>query len=399
VLNSKYDVIIAGAGPAGTSAAIHLAMANFSVLLVEQKEFPRHKLCGEFISPECQSHFTRLGVAKEIVAALPTSIEETIFYSRRGQHVSVPSRWFGGEVALGLSRSVMDNVLLTRAGSCGVQVLERATVSDLLKGDERVEGVRVKQDGVESEYRSTITLDATGRGRALARRVQTDNSARKKPRLIAFKTHLKNTRVAAGACEIYFYPGGYGGLSTVDGEVSNLCFIVGADDVKRCHSDPNRVMREVLMLNPRAAQTLENSDLSTSWLSASWESFGRRSPNPAVGLLSIGDSAAFIDPFTGSGMLMALQSGELAASTIVRSGNKSLSAINLEDLGNEYQRLYRQTFGARLRLCSLLRTFAFSPGIVQGAIMFLGGRERLLNLLARATRAGGAEKLTSPRVG
>jgi flavin-dependent dehydrogenase len=98
-------------------------------------------------------------------------------------------------------------------------------------------------------------------------------------------------------------------------------------------------------------------------------------------------------------MLMALQSGELAASTIVRSGNKSISGINLEDLGNEYQRLYRQTFGARLRLCSLLRTFAFSPGIVQGAIMFLGGRERLLNLLARATRAGGAEKLTSPRVG
>ena len=50
---SQYDVIIAGAGPAGSSAAIRLAAGGLNVLLVEQKKFPRPKLCGEFISPEC----------------------------------------------------------------------------------------------------------------------------------------------------------------------------------------------------------------------------------------------------------------------------------------------------------------------------------------------------------
>ncbi len=62
--NNDYDVIIAGGGPAGASAAIHLARGGVRVLLVEQKKFPRAKLCGEFISPECQAHFEKLGVAR-----------------------------------------------------------------------------------------------------------------------------------------------------------------------------------------------------------------------------------------------------------------------------------------------------------------------------------------------
>jgi flavin-dependent dehydrogenase len=59
---AQYDVIITGAGPAGSSAAIRLAQARINVLLVEQKKFPRAKLCGEFMSPECLSHFAELNV-------------------------------------------------------------------------------------------------------------------------------------------------------------------------------------------------------------------------------------------------------------------------------------------------------------------------------------------------
>src|SRR5258708_39425551 len=78
-----YDVIIAGAGPAGSSAAIHLAQAGLSVLLVEQKGFPRAKVCGEFISPECQAHFQKLGVTDEMMSSDPALISETVFYSRK----------------------------------------------------------------------------------------------------------------------------------------------------------------------------------------------------------------------------------------------------------------------------------------------------------------------------
>ena len=70
-----YDVIIAGGGPAGSSAAIHLATGGARVLLLEQKKFPRAKLCGEFISPECTPHFERLGVAEKMLAAGPALLE------------------------------------------------------------------------------------------------------------------------------------------------------------------------------------------------------------------------------------------------------------------------------------------------------------------------------------
>src|ERR1041385_1504731 len=140
-MDHTFDVIIAGAGPAGTSAAIHLAQHDLRVLLVEQKKFPRAKLCGEFISPECQKHFETLGVADAIATSAPSALTETVFYSTRGHHVSVPSSWFGGTSALGLSRAVMDDVLLRRAQACGVNVIEGATITDLIQTGKNVCGV------------------------------------------------------------------------------------------------------------------------------------------------------------------------------------------------------------------------------------------------------------------
>src|SRR5437867_2896436 len=111
--SNSYDVVIAGGGPAGTSAAIHLASRGARVLLLEEKKFPRAKLCGEFISPECLAHFKRLGVMEEMRAAGGVSLSETLFYSQRGKSVAVPSEWFkSGASALGLSRSEMDHRLL-----------------------------------------------------------------------------------------------------------------------------------------------------------------------------------------------------------------------------------------------------------------------------------------------
>src|SRR5438309_3777799 len=146
--SSHYDVIIAGGGPAGSSAAIHLATRGARVLLVEQKKFPRAKLCGEFISPECALHFERLGVVNQILSARPARLTETIFYSRQGKSVDVPSAWLSASgIALGLSRAEMDERLLRRAGDVGAHVLEDAQVSNLLLDDRAVNGVVVKQGG------------------------------------------------------------------------------------------------------------------------------------------------------------------------------------------------------------------------------------------------------------
>jgi len=378
--SDNFDVIIAGAGPAGSSAAIHLGRRGLRVLLVEQKKFPRPKLCGEFISPECRQHFEKLGVADAMSGAGPSTISETVFYSARGHHVSIPSRWFGGPAAFGLSRAVMDDVLLRRAQECGVSVIEGASISEPLITQSTVAGVKLKFNGSDREYRAPLTIDATGRARILTRKL---TQRRSKPKLIAFKVHLRNTRVAPNVCEIYFYPDGYGGLSTIEGDVSNLCFIISAEQVKLHHSDPETVMRETVMKNERAAYTLQKATPESEWLSASWESFGRQRPSPAKGLLAIGDSAAFIDPFTGSGMLMAFESGELASDVIIRHQNNLTS----EALGHEYTAVYTRKFDSRLRICGLLRRAAFKPRLAGLGIALFGASEQLRSKIARATRS------------
>src|SRR5690242_16021805 len=152
---STYDVIIAGGGPAGSSVAIFLAMRGARVLLVEQKKFPRAKLCGEFISPECGDLFERLGVAEQMFAARPATLTETVFYSRTGKSARVPSAWFGSAGgALGLSRAEMDERLLRRASDAGVEVLENANATNLLFEDDDVCGITVKHNGAEKSFRS-----------------------------------------------------------------------------------------------------------------------------------------------------------------------------------------------------------------------------------------------------
>ncbi len=375
----NYDAIIAGGGPAGASAAIHLARGGLRVLLIEQKRFPRAKLCGEFISPECQTHFEKLGVSGAMVGAGPALLDETVFYSSKGHHVAVPSKWFGGRAAFGLSRAVMDEVLLRAAQDNGVVVYEGASITEPLLDGKRVAGVRVKIDGTHHDFRASITIDATGRARILSRKIAQGNSQR--PSLVAFKAHFRKTKVTPGACEIYFYPGGYGGLSTVEAGISNLCFIIAAEHVKRCNSDPQVVLRECVMKNRRAAQTLETAEVCSDWLSASWERFGRQRPSPAPGLLAIGDSAAFIDPFTGSGMLMALESGELVAQTMLHHQNNSLASLEAAYTAN-----YRRAFESRLRICGLLRRAAFSPRLAELGIALCGANEGFRNRLARSTR-------------
>jgi len=388
---NSYEVIIAGAGPAGSSTAIHLARHGVNVLLLEQKKFPRDKLCGEFISPECGDHFRKLGVEKEMNTSQPATLNATVFYSSTGRQITVPTEWFtNASPALGLSRSQMDHNLLSKARSLGVTVLEEASIAEIIGDEERVRGVRVRIDGDLENYHAPITIDATGRARALIRKINglTPNSSHQaRPKLVAFKVHLENARAADGACEIYSYRGGYGGLSKIENGLSNLCFIAAARDVRRCESNPEVVLERIIMKNPRAAYALECARPRSEWLSVALEGFGRRNPVPLCGLLAVGDSAAFIDPFTGSGILMALESGELAATTILSHLPKLNNSHSLTLLGRDYSDAYIQIFERRLRISGFLRLSAFVPFADEAAILLFSLNDRLRRKLARATRS------------
>ncbi|HKZ01545.1 MAG TPA: NAD(P)/FAD-dependent oxidoreductase, partial [Pyrinomonadaceae bacterium] len=286
------------------------------------------------------------------------------------------------------SRARMDDILLQRAREVGVTVLEETQVVAPLFEGNRVCGARIKSGTEAAEYQAGIIIDATGRARALARRVQRvlKPDTRSRPTLLAFKAHLRNADVSKQTCEIYFYPGGYGGISSIEDDLSNLCFIAPAKDVRLCGSDPEKVIREVVWKNSRAAKTLAPARVESPWLGVSLEGFGRRDAVPAEGLLVAGDAAAFIDPFTGSGILMALEAGKLVAETILDHLPGLMSDDDFKSLEDHYRAAYAGTFNTRLRVCALLRTAAFVPGLAGAAILFFSANERLRKRLAISTR-------------
>jgi menaquinone-9 beta-reductase len=378
--SEKFDVMIVGAGPAGSSLAIRLATAGFRVAIAEQKKFPRHKLCGEFISPECLTHFSEIGVSENIAAANGASLRETVFYSLAGRSVSIRSDVFGsGAVAVGLSRSEMDEILLDRARYAGVVVFEETTAIGLIFDGTRTVGIELRDQGMQKrEVFSPILVDATGRSRMLVKKIHPPEH--QKPTLTAFKTHLAGAKPKDGVCEIYSYPAGYGGLNSV-GELTNICFIASAGSVKELGNDPNALMRQLVMQNPRASETLAEAEAVEPWLAVAIERFGTVEPAPLDGVLAIGDAASFIDPFTGSGMLMALESSRLAAGVIQKWPGEPAS------LRREYLRAYTEKFSTRLRYSNLLRYASRSTHIAEIAVATLNASSYLRTQVARATRS------------
>ena len=379
ILNPKSQILIVGAGPAGTSAAIRLKQKGFQVKLIEREKFPRHKLCGEFISPECFVHFKQLGVLDEMLSQNGERISETIFYAQNGKSVNVPSEWFSqNETALGLSRAEMDFQLLQRAKQVGVEVLEETQVVGLLTENGEIRGVKTKTD----EISANLTIDATGRARVLGKLAekQIQNPKSKiQNRLVGFKAHLKNVEMEKGRCEIYFFRGGYGGLNYVENGIGNHCFLIKAEIVKEFGGDVEKILREVIFQNVRAKETMQNAEPVFDWLAVSVDSFGVKDLNPAPNLLAIGDAGAFIDPFTGSGMLMAMESGEILTKAIE-------SNLSAEKIARIYKNSHREKFQKRLRICNLMRRAAFAPNLAKYIISALSLGEKPRELLARATR-------------
>jgi menaquinone-9 beta-reductase len=395
--NPESKIAIVGAGPAGASSAIRLAKKDFRVILIERERFPRPKLCGEFISPECFRHFRELGVFNEMLAAGGGQIVKTVFYSPNGKSIAVPSEWFNKNEsgALSLSRAEMDFRLLERARKIGVEVLEESPVVGLSSQLNKIKSIKLRmRNGDAKEIFADLFIDATGRARVLGKlaerefhhrnaETQRDKIPNPKPqisnRLVGFKAHLENARTESGACEIYFFRGGYGGLSFVENGLANFCFLIRAETVKEYSGDVRKIIKEVVFQNEQARNALKRAAPVHDWLAVTVDGFGAKELNPAKNLFAVGDAGAFIDPFTGSGMLTAFESAELLASAMAEN-------TVAEKIAAQYKSAHARKFRRRLFVCSVMRRAAFAPRLAENLISVLSLSDAPRKLLARATR-------------
>jgi len=383
---SDLPIVISGAGPAGSSLAIRLREQNLPVVLIERYKFPRQKLCGEFISPECLAHFAELGVRDEMLAAGGDRVFETRFFEPGGRSVNVPTNWFGaGDFALSLSRARMDEILLDAARRCGADVFEETSVTGLIVESETVRGVRIRRsDGTTAEIRASITVDATGRARVLTKLADkhAGKTSEQRRQFVGFKAHLTGVDLPVGVCEIYAFEGGYAGLSFVEGDEANLCFLARSS-LLGDGGNADAIVDDLRRQNMRARDTLKNAQKVHDWLAVSVPAFGIEKQPAIRGLYTVGDSAAFIDPFTGSGMLMAIESAALLSECISETG------VENEKLSRLYPARYRERFGRRLRVSGLLRRVAYRTSLGSAAVRLLSLSDRLCHAVARRTRSAG----------
>lgn len=377
----SFYAVIVGAGPAGSSLAIRLANAGKHVLLLEKASFPRHKMCGEFVSPECADHFDELGIASDIKEVSAVEILETRFYTRRGRSLTIPNKWLAtsDRNAIGISRFELDRLLMEKARASGVVVCElsEALLPIVEKG--RLTGLKVRSESGEvANVRTGIAIDASGRAQSLARHFQ-PGSSRSKADVVAFKTHLSNAKIEGDVCEIYSFQGGYGGCSEVENRKFNLCFVMNSSQVRAIGNDRQAILENGVLKNTRAKEMLSDIELSDLWLTVAIPRFGRGVSCPYPGVFAVGDAAGFIDPFTGSGIALALQTSKLCANTILSDDDLATAAI-------AYRRDYSVAVTNRMRFSGAIRFLAKFPQLADKMIGLFSISPFLSHAAAKATR-------------
>lgn len=381
-------------------------------MLLEEKRMPRGKLCGEFITPECFAALERLGVMDRMLAAGARKLSRVSLVLATGKSVQTPiSKMSDGATwAMSLSRARFDQILFDRAKETGAVCLEGVAVKGCVVADaglRRVEALSLPR-GARVSFEAPLIIDASGRNSRLMLGKRERIASGRGSRLYALKGHFRGVEGVDDQVELYFFPQGYGGMSVVEDGLVNLCFIVDQRALKGAGGDPSSVIEHTLMKNGLARKRLQGAEIVGKWYSAGPLAFGRRRLE-RNGVIAIGDASGMIDPFTGTGIQMALRTGEMAAdamfeaiegqvssdgSAAPRVGNSmsEISSSFLDSVLAGYTHRYEHEFDNRMKVAGLLRAAAFSTTTAGLVARVLERAPRLTSLVLRATRSGNGSR-------
>jgi flavin-dependent dehydrogenase len=344
-----HDLIIVGGGPAGTSAAITAARDGARVLLLERGRFPRHKVCGEFVSSE----------SLELLEALLDSRSALLHDAVR---IARARLFLDGHVletviqppAASIARLDLDAALWDSANRAGIDARQQTPVLNITGSGP----FRVTTSAGEFEARAVI--NASGRWSNL----NAGENGTRREKWLGVKAHFAETSPSPSV-DLYFFDGGYCGVQpvAVEGASSkgrvNACAMVRAEVAG--------TLAEVLAQHPELRERSRHWQPLSEPVSTSPLIF--RDPQPQRdGVLMAGDAAGFVDPFVGDGISLALRSGVLAARCLLRFIS---SEASLHEAAENYGKSYEQQLAPVFRASSKIRRMLILPRGLRRPLLFL----------------------------
>jgi flavin-dependent dehydrogenase len=415
-VNAPFDTeaLIIGGGPAGTATAIMLAEAGMRAVLVEQQEFPRQKVCGECISAGALAILDDLGIGERIRAIAGPELRHVGWMGSSKTVIAPFPRCTAGAHAYGraIGRDSLDSLLLARARSLGVRVLQPARVRRVAgmpghflcdvetraKSGTRLGGRRP----ATQVWTAQVVFDAHGSweqppaGQADGATRETYRAPHRDADLFAFKATFKQSTLPAGLLPVIAFPGGYGGIVVADDGRTTLACCIRRDALKASRASmPGQpaglaVAATLRQTCPGVAEALARAVQEIAWLSVGPIRPGVR-VDGCKDIFRVGNAAGETHPLIGEGIHMALHSARLAAAHVCRLGPARIDASKLEAANRAYAADWRAAFRSRLRYARWYAHMAMRPPVANPLNRLLHARPSLITHAARwAGKARGA---------
>jgi flavin-dependent dehydrogenase len=353
------DVLVVGAGPAGSVAATILARAGARVRIVDRSTFPRDKLCGDTVNPGTLAMLRRLRMAEAIdecglkVAGMRVT----------GEHGTViEGRYPDGVGGRALLRRHLDWMLLQDAVAAGAQFEPAVTVRRAIVDAVGVGGVQVSGRRFEGQLRARVTIAADGRRSTLAFGLGLAHHPA--PRRWAIGGYLENTAAVApprDLGEMHVRMGRYIGIAPVPGGLTNVCLVTPWRPGDRGLGDPRATLLRELARDPLLRDRFAGARLAGA--PAVLGPLAVEVRDAALdGLLLAGDAAGFIDPMTGDGLRFAVRGAELAARAALEALEHGWRGVH-----ERLRARRRAEFAGKWRFNRMLRALVASPTAVAAA--------------------------------